>query len=297
LSYEMFAIVNASRDLVDLSTGCSSFAAWGSATGDGKTRTGGNMDVADEGQNILSMNYSILIVRKPDYGYATVSSGFIGFIGTSRAMNETGVVTNMQGMETPWVDVCGNCYSALIFRKAIETISSGPNMVDDVVEFFENHTRCGSSNILFAQKSPTWANPTNDQMAAVIEQDYDGITARFHSDNWVSDTLNDTLAADAIIATNHYLVRPYQGGFEPDSSSLKRYNDMTDLIMSRTISRLTDMQAVLQAAAAGTRTTNTMYFEPDDGLIHVAFRSESDPPAPFMTPVTFTWTELFAPVP
>jgi len=42
----------------------------------------------------------------------------------------------------------------------------------------------------------------------------------------------------------------------------------------------------------------TVYAEPDAGLIHFVFRPGPDSPlSPHLTPVTFTWDDLVAPIP
>ena len=44
-------------------------------------------------------------------------------------------------------------------------------------------------------------------------------------------------------------------------------------------------------------TKHSVYLEPDSKMIRVAFRTGDDPSSAEMTPVSFHWDELFAPIP
>ena len=286
LDADMLAILNASRDLVDISTECSAFAAWGDLTGDGQTRAGGNSDRASDGAIISK--YTLVIVRNPDDGLKSVNAGFVGFLGFSRGMNEAGVVTSPTGVDTG-PKAQGPCYPAVIVRDIMEQVKSSPQMVDDILQVFADHPRCGATNILFAQGRPDWDNPSRDQMAVVIESDYFGATGRLPSYN----ARIDTPLTEAIVTTNDFLER---GGAGHTENSAKRYAHIVDVLRTRKINDLSVMQEVLQSCQQGC-TIISVYLEPDSRKMHVAFSKEGDPPSPQLLPVSFTWEELFAGIP
>ena len=286
INADMIALLNSSRDLVDIQPGCSAFAVWGNGTDDNQTRAGGNSDRAEDG-DILS-KYTILVVRKPDYGLATVNAFFVGALGFSRGMNEKGVVCCPTGVDTG-PKASGECNPIIYLRDLMEQIEAGPNMIQNIVQFFEAHPRCGANSIVFAQGKPYWSNPTNDQIAVVIECDCNGVTARLPSYNSQINTPFET----AIITANEYLERE---GCTHTENSIQRYTNMAQVLENDKINGLSDMQKVLQASQQAC-TIISVYLEPDTKKIHVAFHKQGDPPSPSMTPVSFTWDKLFSGIP
>ena len=285
----MLAMMNASRDLVDLSLDCCSFAAWGEATGDGQTRVGGT----EQGAWGVMSEHTLLMVRKPDYGLSWACSNVVGSLSCMRGMNETGVAMAPQGAETPWLEVKGPCYAGMHARLVLEQVAAGPDMVSRIVRVFEEHPRCGSSVFLFAQASPTWSDPNPDQMAVAIEHDYTGVTARLPSHNG----LHGNPLTEAIVATNHFLLRETPASHPTLGESDRRYNAMVAVLRKRVIADVSDMQEVLIACDPAGLGKQSVYMEPDAMMIHVAFRPSPDAPSsPHHTPVSFTWEELFAPM-
>ncbi len=298
LEADMLALMNSCRDLIDISArpfaSCSGFAAWGDITGDGETRVGGNWD--DAQGDVLLQEHSLLIVRKPDYGLSTVSSGFIGMVGLSRGMNETGVAVVAQGCDdaSRWVEVTGQCFPAVIMRDVLESQAAGPDLVTRITGLFKGYPpRCGAAIILFAQGKPTWNNPRDNQMAVVIESDFGGVTPRLPSHNVL---YGDELTG-AIVATNHYLRRYRPTDYIPPENSVERYEAIMGVLESQAIAGVSDMQDVLKACQQPAITKHSVYLEPDSKMIHVAFRTGDDPSSAEMTPVSFHWDELFAPIP
>ncbi len=286
INADMIALLNSSRDLVDVSPGCSAFAVWGNGTDDNQTRAGGNSDRAEDG-DILS-KYTILVVRKPDYGLATVNAFFVGALGFSRGMNEKGVVCCPTGVDTG-PKSSGECNPIIYIRDLMEQIEAGPNMVQNIVQFFEARPRCGANSIVFAQGKPSWTNVSNNQMAVVIECDCNGVTARLPSYNSQINTPFET----AIITANEYLQRE---GCTHTENSTMRYTNMAEVLSTNKINGLADMQKVLQASQQAC-TIISVYLEPDAKKIHVAFHKQGDPPSPSMTPASFTWDELLIGIP
>lgn len=105
----MLALLNASEDMADLTLHCYGFAVSGTLTDAGQTRVAGTQ----QGSFDVRHEHQLLVVRKPDYGLATVCSGCVGKMTCSRGMNETGVVTMPQGADTPWLSVEGPCYAPI----------------------------------------------------------------------------------------------------------------------------------------------------------------------------------------
>jgi hypothetical protein len=298
LEADMLALMNSCRDLIDVTGGqsdsCSGFAAWGDVTGDGETRVAGNWD--DGRGDVLLQEHSLLIVRKPDYGYSTVSSGFVGMVGISRGMNETGVVTVPQGCDdaSRRVEVTGQCSPAVIARDVLESQAARPDLVTRITGLFKGYPpMCGAAIILFAQGKPTWDNPRDNQMALVIESDFDGVTPRLPSHN----VLYGNELTEAIVATNHYLRRDYPSDYAPSENSVERYEAIMGVLESQVIDGVSAMQDVLRACQQPAITKHSVYLEPDSKMIHVAFRTGDDPSSAEMTPVSFHWDDLFAPIP
>lgn len=285
---DMIALLNAHTDLIDLPRDCCSFAAWGSTTGDGLVRVGGSQ----QGAWGPLHEVVLLMVRQPTDGLSTVCSNVPGSLTCMRGLNETGVVMMPQGVETPWVEVDGPCYAGMHGRMVLEQVAAGPDMVSQAVSVFEEHPRCGSSIFLVAQGSPTWDDPNSDQMAVVIEHDYTGVTPRLPSHN----ALHGNPLTDAIVATNHLLLREAPDVSVETRESDRRYRAMV-AVLQRGVDDLADMQEVLIACDPGGVAQQSVYVEPDRMTIYVAFRPSAEAPhAPAQTPVSFTWEELFAPL-
>ena len=285
---DMIAILNAHTDLIDLPRDCCSFAAWGAATGDGQTRAGGSQ----QGKRGPLHDYVLLMVRQPEDGLSTVCSNIPGSLTCMRGFNEMGVVMMPQGAETPWIEVDGPCYAGMHGRLVLEQVQAGPDMVSQVVEVFEQHPRCGSSIFLFAQGAPTWSAPSADQMAVVIEHDYTGVTARLPSHNM----LHGNPLTEAIVTTNHFLLREVPASYSSPGESDRRYAAMVAALQEG-INGLADMQAVLIACDPGGVAQQSVYVEPDTMTIYIAFRPSAEAPSSAaQTPASFTWEELFAPL-
>jgi hypothetical protein len=274
-----------------INVGCSSFAAWGGATGDGLTRVGGNAD--GYGPRTQTKSDTVLVVRKPDHGFATINvdnvANFLcGFPGPFRGMNETGMVLSTQGALGS-LDTIAEPGNAVSLREVLENVSAGPDMVDQIVATLQNTKSVISGDLLFVQKSADWSNPLPDQMAVVIEKSTTGFSVRLPSQN----TLYNTPLTEGIVGTNHFLSRIIPG-YQPTQSSLDHYDKIVEILSSQNITSLADMQKVLQAASSYTAVS--VYFEPDSLKFSVALALANDPDAPYLTPVTFTWEELFAPI-
>ncbi len=298
LDLDMLALIFSLNDISNASS-CSGFAAWGQATDHGQVMVGGNKDqLIPPGSQV--MENAAIIVRKPDHGFSTISVNMLQSIGIFWGMNEKGIATTFQGSSTPWVEVTTLAYIASVLRRdVLEKVTVGPDMVAQVRSMFEGHPACLSSNGLFVQPKPTWTDAKSDQMAVVIENDFNGVTPRLPSAN----PSYNTPLTDAIVTTNHFLQRQVPSSFKPpqwwvdnQQNSRDRYNKIVQVLITRKISNLSDIQRVLQSASAP-QSIQSVYYEPDTMKIHVAFTKKNDPPSPYVTPVSFTWDELFANIP
>ena len=285
----MLALMNVHADLAATFPHCCSFAAWGEMASDGQTWVAGNR----QGPWTVRQEHALLVVRKPDYGLASVCTGAVGMMTCSRGMNETGVVVMPQGADVPTGEVDFPCYARTYPRAVLETQAAGPDLVSRIVEIFEEHPGCAPSVYLFAQGSPTWSDPQADQMAVAIEQDGTGVTARLPSHN----PKHDTPLTEALVVVNFWLERETVG---PPlcRDCARRYRAMVAALQDGIIAGVPDAQKVLIACDPTDIAQESVYVQPDARLIHVAFRTGPDAPAScHLTPVTFTWEELFAPIP
>ncbi|MBA7583754.1 hypothetical protein ES708_25704 [subsurface metagenome] len=293
---EMLLLLNSFGHIMNVAQGCSGFAAWGEATGDGQTRAGGTVD-----SDRTTASQYLLVVRKPAYGLSTVCLSYSGLflggsVGPSKGMNETGLVMVTQGaygyFNPAWTPVTDAGYTYVMLRDILEQVAASPDMVTNITEIFQESNSNFSGTLLFVQKSYTADNPQADQMAVVIEKDPFGFDVRLPSRN----SLYDTPLREAIFATNYFLLRQIPPGYAPDADSVNRYRGMVAAAIDLVVSGLSEMQEVLQGAAVP-GSIHSMYMEPDSLTIHIAFGTEEGPPSPYLTPVTFTWDELFAPIP
>ncbi len=277
---------------INTAQGCSGFAVWGEATGDGQTRVGGNNDAPN--RNLASR--FILVVRKPDSGLATVCTNHIGRflgggVGAFKGMNEAGVALVSQGADTPWANIVEPGYTEVIVRDILEQVKAGPSMVTNITQILQKTKSNFSGTLLFAQKRLYSENLQADQMAVVVEKDPAGFTARLPSQNMAYKTP----LQEGIVATNHFLQRA-PSSFVPLQNSITRYNEVVKVLANQKTSSLLDMQKVLQAASVSNSITS-VYMEPDSLTFSIACGTAEGSPSPFLTPVTFTWDELFSPIP
>ena len=298
LDLNMLALVFSLSDISSVSL-CSGFAVWGQATDRGQVMVGGNKDqLLPPGSQV--MEDAAIIVRKPNYGLSTISVNFLQTIGIFWGMNEKGIAATFQGSSTPWVEVTAPAYVASVLRRdVLERVTAGPDMVARLRSMFEEHPAAGSSNGLFVQPKATWPDAKSDQMSVVIENDFNGVTPRLP---FANPSYNTPLT-DAIVTTNHFLQRPVPSSFKPpqwwvdsQQDSRDRYSKMVQVLSKQKISNLSDIQRVLQSASVP-QSIQSVYYEPDAMKIHFAFTKKNDPPSPYITPVSFTWNELFASIP
>jgi hypothetical protein len=293
LDLEMLLVLNSIASIANIDQGCSSFAAWGKATGDGLTRAGGNNDWPDRK---TAKNY-ILLIRKPDHGLGTACIQVAGSLlggcaGPLKGMNETGLVLATQGVLPVPFKATEAGYTHILLRNILEQVSSGPDMVKQVTQILEDNKSFFTGFLLFTQKGFTTNNLSDDQMSAVIEKDPYGFAVRLPSHN----SLYNTPLPQVIFGTNHFLLKQVPAEYQVLQDSYVRYQKMVEIASNNVITGLPEMQKVLQAAS-GTGSIHSIYFEPDTMTIHLGYGTENGLPSPYVTPVTFTWDNLFGPIP
>lgn len=108
---------------------CSTLAVWDDATEDGELLMGRNADYAFKR---INKALGLIVVKKPDYGYATVSSSFLGLAGAYTGINEKGVsYGNMlvyNGFEDE--ETSGGLPVQLLMQSAAETNNSAREMIE-----------------------------------------------------------------------------------------------------------------------------------------------------------------------
>jgi hypothetical protein len=297
LDLDMLLLHNCFGHIMDVTQGCSGFAIWGEATGDGKTRAGANLDYPDR----IGASEYLVVVRKPDYGLSTVcfthGSLFLGgSVGPTKGMNETGLVMVTQGaygvFNPAWTQVSKAGYTYAMLLDILEQVAAGPDMVTNITEFFQENPSNFSGVLLFAQNNTPSDDLSDDQMAVVIEKNPLGFDIRLPSHN----SQYNTPVQNAIFTTNHFLCRQVPPEYETWYDSIDRYERMLAVVVYNLISGLLEMQKVLQGASVPT-SIHSVYFEPDSMTIHIAYGTTDGPPSPSLIPITFTWEELFAPIP
>lgn len=289
LSASMLALMNAARDLLDEPEDCCSAAVWGEETGDGEVRVGGNLQHDWD----LSHAMQLVMIRQPEGGLTHVCSNTIGGLSCQRGMNEEGIVMMPQGAVTPDVVIDSRCYAGVHGRLALEQIGSGLEMDAHLVELFETHPRCGSSIFLFVQGNRRTGVLDSDQRAVVIEQDFHTVVPRYASNN----RSHGNSLTEALLATNHFHLSETVNDSDVVRESNRRYRDMRDVLVDRDMPAISDVAAVMQACdeRAEDDTQQTVYFEIDERLMFVAFRTRDDlPMAPYIPRTTLTWDALTA---
>ncbi len=286
LSAMMLALMNASRDLLDVAPDCCSVAAWGEETGDEETRVGGNLQHSWNESHAMQL----VTIRQPAEGFTHACSSTVGSLTCQRGMNEAGVVVMPQGAETPEVVIDGRCYSGMHVRMALERIGGGVDMDSEIIELFESHPRCGSTIFLFAQGDPETGDLEGDERAVVIEQDYLNVVPRYESNN----SGHGNPVNEALIATNHFMVSETPNLAETERESNRRYRDMRDVLVDRDMGAISDIQAVMRACdERAADAQQSVYFEIGERIMYVAFHTRSDLPlAPYIPPTVLTWEVL-----
>lgn len=160
------------------SIACSSYAAWDTATADGKLLFGRNLEFFSMGVAHLA---HVVIFQKPDHGIPFVSVAWPGWCGTLTAANLHGLSLGLMNVNRFTREPPGEPY-ALMFRRLVQNCAT----CDEAADLIRATSRTYSNNILIAQTAPA-------RNAVVVEYTHDNLAVRRpRPDNHF------------ILATNHF---------------------------------------------------------------------------------------------
>ena len=281
LKYEDLLAANCIPDFSMM--GCSSFSAWGSMTGDGHTITGRNLDWPAVPQMVDSRMIVVHAPCKQTGALGWVSLTWPGYLGCSTGMNSEGVTIAMHdaGARGP-VHAGGFTPRSFAHREALEHAKSA-TAFEDVGKVLRSRLCAVGNNIMV-----TRAHPENGAAAVVFE--YDGFQTLD-----VGATQRDPAEGEEyIVCTNHHRVRAQPvtcGRYEG------LYNGLRRLVSSeRKVTQDRAWKLLRGACMSGILTHHSVVFEPDKGLMHVAF-SEKGLDAAHCKPLTLNVKELLAGLP
>lgn len=297
--YDDLIVTNCLPELTRI--GCSSFAAWGPLTKDGATISGRNLDwhrldSLRGGQVIIV--YAAIEAKGGDQrdAFGWISVTWPGFIGCLTGMNSEGVTVSMHDSRGAMpTAVRGFTPRAMVLRAAIET-ARAKSAVKDVRKALSAHLSLVGNNV------PISFPYRGKSAAAVFEYDGNrkigkGLTIRKPGTESQSSDDGDSTCPEAYLAcTNHYRKRASP---EPCTrykllddrlAELARAGGSVDLDEAW---RLLRSVAVRPGPKQRLETFQSVVFEPDRRVMHVAF-STNERPAAENAPVRLDVARLLA---
>lgn len=137
-------ISNAWQDVNLVYGGCSFFAAWGEATGDGGMLVGRNLDYAGLGQ---LAEFQAVNFYEPETGYRFVTVNYPSMVGIMHGMNEKGIViAKAYSTVVPEEATVDGIPFTIMLRHALQYGGS----IDEVIDIIKNTPRTVGLNILVA---------------------------------------------------------------------------------------------------------------------------------------------------
>lgn len=267
---------------------CSSFSVWGDAAGPDGVLHARNMDFPYDTENGYAANKFLLIAYQPTGGQAYVVATWPGALAVGTGMNASGLAFTVNVAPGPQ----DNTYSrndymptGLVFREALEDAAGSGDLLTQVWKIVSAYPRTRSFNAQFTQ--PTGRG---EDVSIVIEGDALGLEIR-----------HAVAPNPYVYATNHYIQRT-NGNME--GSTKNRYQILTNELASLTTTgdrqvSLQEAQGLLQELAISWPTILSVYMRPERLYFDIAFAQTSGrnpvnvSTAPFVTPVHYTWQELF----
>ena len=132
---------------------CSSFAAWGPATRDGKLYHMRSFDFPKIIRDPVTGKYlqenSVLIIRKPCNGYASLDPSFAGFVGSLGGMNEKGIAV---GVISSWSHDEQYTGIPIVFRQRM--VLDHAASINDALSILISNRTCGWNLIVSDGKIP-----------------------------------------------------------------------------------------------------------------------------------------------
>ncbi len=133
---------------------CFGFAAWGNATVDGKLYHFRSFDLPMNIRDPVTGKYvhdnSVLIVRKPEDGYASITPSVAGSLHGGGGFNEKGIAV---GMQTCWSNDTTICGIPAVFR--VQMVLDYAASIDEAVRYLITNRTAGWNFIVSDCKIPT----------------------------------------------------------------------------------------------------------------------------------------------
>ncbi len=183
---------------------CSHFAAWESATEDGKLyhfrSCDGSLNVKDPMTGKYASDDQVIIVRKPYEGYASVVIGPCMEVGTDGGFNEYGISTSYSSVITPDISTSG-LSSGIRRRMLLEQART----LEQAIDIYSKNATVGWNEIISDGKNST---------AVAIEQsaNYNRVC------NWNGSFENrcPSQIIDHVIRRGNFFLDPVSAGFKED---------------------------------------------------------------------------------
>lgn len=252
--------------------GCSSFAAWGNRTKDGKTIAGRNLDW----HAIDGLRDSQVVIAnvpaKDSKGAAWLSVTWPGMIVCLTGMNENGVTVAMHdafvGKLREGVEMTPRGFA---LRMAIEAARAG-HAEEDVLGVLRTHRVLVGNIVPVSEPSAGNGPPSMVFEYDGMTKNSKGVTVRHFADKGKD---GDAAADDYLIATNHYRER---GAAE----ACNRYKKLSETFEATTddpavtVSRAWKLLKKVSMSGGGLVTYQSVVFEPNAMRMHVSFSTRED---------------------
>jgi isopenicillin-N N-acyltransferase-like protein len=241
IRFDEILLANSFLDL-NHAGGCSTIALSGEASPDGVARMGRNLDFPSME---IADKYSVLFIVRPRDRYAFAAVGWPGMIGVLSGMNEHGLT--VANMEVP--GACGPPRAmpyTLLYRTLLERCKT----VDEALTLLDRTARQTINNLMIMDAAGNRAVAEITPRQVVVRRG-----------------LNNA----ALIGTNH------QRGRDADRAGLCTRYDLLHEAARNQFGRI-DVAAIermLDKAAQGEMTIQSMVFEPARRAIHLATGAEA----------------------
>jgi hypothetical protein len=272
LRYRDLVMANCMGDISRFTMQCSSFAAWGSMTGDGQTVAGRNYEWP---RYPAMIGAQVIVVRSPPPGSDTLSSVslfFPGLIGVITAMNEEGVTVSTQdsSCSNPLSMRWGFAPITLLYRQALES-ARAETAEEDMAHILKEHFTITGNNLFVTR-------PYTGEESGGFVFEHDGCLEK--GDGM---TLRVPEAGDAfLVCTNRFYERALPSTVELKSCSRfdKLNRQLEQIKKQRRKDRVTLEEAWTLAESVPIQSLaiyHRVIFEPNKRLMHVAFPEKGEP--------------------
>jgi hypothetical protein len=202
LFYDFFELPRNEVETPISGMGCSGFAAWGSATFDGRIIHGANQDLPSYG----ILDQTIVIVAKPDTGNAFLQISFPGWF-TMSGMNEAGISTNEMASPSSDTNLMEN--PEIPHTLHMRMIVQYANNLEEAKETIQIYGGASGWNILVSD--------SNTREAVDIECSTLKIGPVYPWDNPSTSSVDE---AQGLCVTNQYMSCPEFRGYSGENLTL-----------------------------------------------------------------------------